>query len=89
MLSHEGPDRKPGCLVKILEMAGSVAAAGSAVQGWRPGGRVMALLPGGGYAEQAALQAGERLLVHAGASGVGTAAIRKFRRSRAPVRWQV
>jgi putative PIG3 family NAD(P)H quinone oxidoreductase len=95
-----------------LEMAGTVAAVGGAVQGWQPGDRVMALLPGGGYAERAAvphgllmrlpdgwsfaqgaavpeawltaflnlfiegrLQPGQRVLIHAGASGVGTAAI--------------
>jgi putative PIG3 family NAD(P)H quinone oxidoreductase len=95
-----------------LEMAGTIAAVGGAVQGWQPGERVMALLPGGGYAELAAvpqgllmrlpegwsfaqgaavpeawltaflnlfiegrLQSGQRVLIHAGASGVGTAAI--------------
>ena len=95
-----------------LEMAGTVAAVGDAVQGWQPGERVMALLPGGGYAERAAvhhgllmrlpdgwsfargaavpeawltaflnlfiegrLQPGRKVLIHAGASGVGTAAI--------------
>jgi tumor protein p53-inducible protein 3 len=36
-----------------LECAGVVEAAGSEVKGWRPGDRVMALLPGGGYAEKA------------------------------------
>jgi tumor protein p53-inducible protein 3 len=36
-----------------LECAGVVAAIGSEVKGWRPGDRVMALLPGGGYAEKA------------------------------------
>jgi putative PIG3 family NAD(P)H quinone oxidoreductase len=82
------------------------------VEGWRPGDRICALAPGGGYAEQALLpqglliplpdhwsylmgaavpevwltaysnlcveggmQAGQAVLVHAGASGVGTAAI--------------
>ncbi|RJE90310.1 NAD(P)H-quinone oxidoreductase [Paenibacillus sp. 1011MAR3C5] len=92
-----------------LEMAGTVLeGAGS----WKPGDRVMALLPGGGYAERVripvgmampipkglsfaeaagipevfltaylnlfqlgGLQAGQTVLVHAGASGVGTAAI--------------
>ncbi|MFF2887299.1 NAD(P)H-quinone oxidoreductase [Paenibacillus sp. NPDC057967] len=92
-----------------LEMAGTVLEGSGS---WQPGDRVMALLPGGGYAErvripagmampipqglsyaQAAgipevfltaylnlfrlggLQAGQSVLVHAGASGVGTAAI--------------
>jgi putative PIG3 family NAD(P)H quinone oxidoreductase len=95
-----------------LEMAGVVREIGADVAGWRPGDRVCALLPGGGYAEQVAvpagmllrlpdewtfaqgaavpevwytayinlfdegqLQAGETALIHAGASGVGTAAI--------------
>jgi putative PIG3 family NAD(P)H quinone oxidoreductase len=95
-----------------LEMAGEIAAAGSAVRGWQLGDRVCALLAGGGYAEQAAvhgdmllplpaewsyaqgaaipevwltayvnlfleggLRPGERVLIHAGGSGVGTAAV--------------
>lgn len=99
-----------------LEMAGEVAALGAGVEGWRAGERVMALLPGGGYAEYVAvpadmamrvpdnlsweeagglpeafltawlglfplggLEAGGVALVHAGASGVGTAAIQLVR----------
>ena len=95
-----------------LEMAGAIRAVGANVVGWRPGDRVCALLPGGGYAGQVAvpagmllrlpdnwpfaqgaavpevwytayinlfdegqLKAGETALIHAGASGVGTAAI--------------
>ena len=95
-----------------LEMAGVIRAVGANVADWRPGDRVMALLPGGGYAEQVAVPAGmllrlpddwsfvqgaavpevwytayinlfdegqlregETALIHAGASGVGTAAI--------------
>jgi tumor protein p53-inducible protein 3 len=95
-----------------LEMAGVIEAVGENVRGWQVGDRVCALLPGGGYAEKAAvpagmlmplpedwrftqgaavpevwftayvnlfleggLQAGETVLIHAGASGVGTAAI--------------
>jgi len=95
-----------------LEMAGVISAVGAAVTDWQVGDRVCALLPGGGYAEQAAvpaemlmrlpddwtfaqgtavpevwftafvnlflegdLQSGETVLIHAGASGVGTAAI--------------
>ena len=38
-----------------LEMAGEIAKLGDAVQGWRIGDRVMALLPGGGYAQQVAV----------------------------------
>ncbi len=95
-----------------LEMAGVVEAMGNQVTGWRVGDRVCALLPGGGYAQQAVvpadmlmavpegwsmaqaaaipevwftayvnlflegnLQPGERALIHAGGSGVGTAAV--------------
>ncbi|MDZ7801266.1 MAG: NAD(P)H-quinone oxidoreductase [Trueperaceae bacterium] len=100
-----------------LEMAGEVVRApeGSNVQ---PGDEVWALLPGGGYAQYAAVpvrmlvpvpdgmgmewaaalpevqltaflnlfleagvQAGERALVHGGASGVGTAALQQLRRA--------
>ncbi|MCL4263215.1 MAG: NAD(P)H-quinone oxidoreductase [Anaerolineae bacterium] len=99
-----------------LEMAGVVNAVGESVEGWQPGDRVCALLPGGGYAEQVAVPAGmllrlpdewsfvqgtavpevwytayvnlflegdlkpgETVLIHAGASGVGTAAIQLAR----------
>ena len=97
-----------------LEMAGEIVGWGEEQSSgpWKQGDRVMALLPGGGYAEYvtlpaamampvpsnlsfkeaaalpevfltayqalvwlADLSAGERLLIHAGASGVGTAAI--------------
>jgi len=105
-----------------LEMAGTVAAVGAAVPGWQTGDRVMALLPGGGYAERAAvhhgllmrlpdgwsfaqgaavpeawltaflnlfiegrLQPGQTVLIHAGASGVGTAAIQMAREDGATV----
>ena len=33
-----------------LEVAGTVAAVGAGVEGWRPGDRVCALVSGGGYA---------------------------------------
>lgn len=103
-----------------LEMAGEIAAVGSAVRGWQPGDRVCALLSGGGYAEQAVvhagmllplpaewsygqgaavpevwltayvnlflegeLQPGERVLIHAGGSGVGTAAVQLAREAGA------
>jgi putative PIG3 family NAD(P)H quinone oxidoreductase len=95
-----------------LEMAGVIQELGDEVDGWRIGDRVCALLPGGGYAEKAAvphkmllrlpdewsfaegaaipevwytayvnlfmegsLETGETVLIHAGGSGVGTAAI--------------
>jgi putative PIG3 family NAD(P)H quinone oxidoreductase len=93
-------------------MAGEVVAVGAACEGWAPGDRVCALLPGAGYAEFVAIPAGlamripgnlsfeeaaaipevfltayqnlfnvarlapgEKVLIHAGGSGVGTAAI--------------
>ncbi|MDQ4075989.1 MAG: NAD(P)H-quinone oxidoreductase [Chloroflexota bacterium] len=99
-----------------LECAGRIVAVGSGVTEWKTGHRVMALLGGGGYAEQVSvpqetvmpipeglswaeaaaipeawltaysnmieiggLQAGERVLIHAGASGVGSAAIQLAR----------
>ena len=107
-----------------MEVAGEVAELGPDVSssGVKLGDRVMALLPGGGYAEEVALpagmaipiprgldfvqaaaipevfitaylelfllgelKAGEWLLVHAGASGVGTAAIQLAREAQARV----
>lgn len=92
-----------------LEVAGTVAALGEDVQGWRVGDRVCALTHGGGYSDLAVapvgqcfpipdgfsdaegaalpealltiwhnifqrgrLQAGDNVLVHGGASGMGT-----------------
>jgi len=103
-----------------LEMAGEVLEVGSDVTQWRPGDRVCALLPGGGYAQRVAvpeemaiklpdhftyeqgaaipevfltaylnlfrlgrLKSGQTVLVHAGASGVGTAAIQLIREADA------
>ena len=94
-----------------LELAGTVAEAGAACDGFKEGDRIFGLLPGGGYAERAVipgdmampipealsfeeaaavpevfltayqalywlgeLAEGQRALLHAGASGVGTAA---------------
>lgn len=105
-----------------LEMAGVINRLGANVKDWHIGDRVCALLPGGGYAEKAAvpkamlmpipsqwsfeqaaglpevyltafvnlymeaqLQAGESVLVHGGASGVGTAAIQLLKASGNPV----
>ncbi len=41
-----------------LECAGEIIEVGDGVDAWRPGQRVMALLPGGGYAEEVAVDAG-------------------------------
>ena len=113
---HPPPKGVPDILG--LEMAGEVSEVGAACEGWAPGDRVCALLPGGGYAElvsipaglamrfpenlsfeQAAaipevfltayqnlfnvarLASGQTVLIHAGGSGVGTAAIQLVRES--------
>jgi putative PIG3 family NAD(P)H quinone oxidoreductase len=111
---HPPPEGVPDILG--LEMAGEVVAVGAACEGWAPGDRVCALLPGAGYAEFVAIPAGlamripgnlsfeeaaaipevfltayqnlfnvarlapgEKVLIHAGGSGVGTAAIQLVR----------
>jgi tumor protein p53-inducible protein 3 len=105
-----------------LEVAGEVMEVSPQVDSFRPGERVMALLAGGGYAEEVCVDAGLALpvpasfgypeaaaipeafltahhnlfylgeakpeqaaLVHAGASGVGTAAIQLLRNSSVKV----
>ncbi len=98
-----------------LEVAGTIAALGDGVNGWKVGDRVGALLAGGGYAQRVAapagqllplgslgfddgaaqvealatawlnlfhegeLRRGEHVLIHAGASSVGAAAIQVAR----------
>lgn len=42
-----------------LECSGTITAVGSAVSGWQIGDRCVALLAGGGYAEQVAVPAGQ------------------------------
>lgn len=49
-----------------LECSGRLAAVGSDVVGWRVGDRVSALLAGGGYAEQVAVDAGSVMPVSDG-----------------------
>jgi len=115
---HPPPEGVPDILG--LEMAGEVLAAGPAAGDWKPGDRVCALLPGGGYAELVSIPAGlampippnlsfeeaaaipevfltafqnlfnvamlsrgQIVLVHAGGSGVGTAAIQLIREAGA------
>src|SRR5215510_103695 len=46
-----------------LDCAGAIDALGPGVSGWREGERVMALLPGGGYAERAVVHAGSLMRV--------------------------
>ena len=115
---HPPPKDVPNILG--LEMAGEVVDVGAATEGWAPGDRVCALLPGGGYAERVSIPAGlamripgnlsfeeaaaipevfltafqnlfnaarlapgEMVLIHAGGSGVGTAAVQLVREARA------
>ncbi len=124
LLQREGLYPPPPGASEILglECAGEVAELGAEVEGWQPGERVMALLAGGGYAEEvvvpapcimrvperlslteaaaipevfltvhqnvflhARLAAGEWLLAHGGASGIGTAAIQLGREAGAKV----
>jgi putative PIG3 family NAD(P)H quinone oxidoreductase len=58
-----------------LECGGSVAGVGSEVKGWSVGDRVMALLPGGGYAEKAVAHYGSAMHVPAALSDEDAAAI--------------
>src|SRR5438132_1569535 len=46
-----------------MECAGEVIEVASDVRGWRTGDRVMALLPGGSYAEEAVVDAGSAMRV--------------------------
>lgn len=105
-----------------MEIAGEVLRVGEQVQGWQAGQRVMALLSGGGYAEQVTfpatmamsipanlsfeqaaaipeafltaylnlfmlgeLQPNQTVLIHAGGSGVGSAAIQEAKAAGARV----
>ncbi len=54
------PDASP---VLGLEVAGTVAALGAGVTQWKPGDRVCALTPGGGYAQQCVAPADHALPV--------------------------
>lgn len=58
-----------------LEVAGTVAAIGAGVEGRAPGDRVVALLPGGGYADHAIAPAGSVLPLPAGLDFVQGAAL--------------
>src|SRR5256712_11919791 len=46
-----------------MECAGDVIEVASDVRGWHTGDRAMALLPGGGYAEEAVVDAGSAMHV--------------------------
>jgi putative PIG3 family NAD(P)H quinone oxidoreductase len=58
-----------------LECAGEVIEVGAAVHGWQIGERAMALLPGGGYAEEAVVHAGSAMHVPAALSDAEAGAL--------------
>jgi len=58
-----------------LECAGEVIEVGAGVRGWKPGDRAMALLSGGGYAEEVVVDAGSAMPVPADLSLEQAAAI--------------
>jgi len=58
-----------------LEVSGTVLALGEGASGWEPGQEVCALLPGGGYAEQVAVDASLVLPVPAGVDLLSAAAL--------------
>jgi putative PIG3 family NAD(P)H quinone oxidoreductase len=58
-----------------LECAGVVAEVAAGVDGWHVGDRAMALLPGGGYAEEVVVDAGSALPIPAGLGTEEAAAI--------------
>lgn len=62
-------------LVPGLEIAGTIEACGADVTRWYPGDAVCALLPAGGYAEYAAVDARHCLLVPSGLSMTEAAAL--------------
>jgi putative PIG3 family NAD(P)H quinone oxidoreductase len=58
-----------------MECSGVVSEVGADVRGWNVGDRVMALLPGGGYAEEAVVDAGSAMHVPEGLSDEEAAAL--------------
>ncbi len=58
-----------------LECAGEVVGVAPDVDAWQPGDRAMALLPGGGYAEEVVVSAGSAMPVPDGLSYLEAAAI--------------
>jgi putative PIG3 family NAD(P)H quinone oxidoreductase len=58
-----------------LECSGTVSEIGAEVRGWRTGERAMALLAGGGYAEEVVVDAGSALRVPAHLSDEAAAAL--------------
>lgn len=70
---YEPPPGAPAHLG--LECSGRIAAVGSEVTGWQVGDEVCALLPGGGYGELVAVDAGTVLPVPQGVSLVDAASL--------------
>lgn len=58
-----------------LEIAGEIVETGSVCRGWNPGDRIMALLPGGGYAQKVAVPDGMAMRIPANLSYEEAAAI--------------
>jgi putative PIG3 family NAD(P)H quinone oxidoreductase len=67
LLQREGlyPPPPGASQVLGLECAGVVAEVGAELRGWSTGERAMALLPGGGYAEEVVVEAGSAMRVPA------------------------
>lgn len=65
LLQREGryPPPPGASTILGLECAGTVSEVGANVTDWQFGDRVMALLPGGGYAEEAVVHAGSAMRV--------------------------
>src|SRR5947208_10257029 len=63
LLQREGHYPPPPGASEILglECAGEVMEVGAEARGWSAGERVMALLPGGGYAEEAVVHHGSAM----------------------------
>jgi putative PIG3 family NAD(P)H quinone oxidoreductase len=77
LLQRQGhyPPPPGGSPILGLECSGTVLEVAEDVTTWRPGDRVMALLPGGGYAEQVVVDAGSVLRVPEGLDLVEAAAL--------------
>jgi tumor protein p53-inducible protein 3 len=77
ILQREGRYPPPPGASEIIgmECAGVIAEVGRDVKGWSVGDRVMALLPGGGYAEEAVVHAGSVMRIPAALSFEEAAAL--------------
>ena len=77
LLQRQGKYPPPPGASTILgmECSGTVMEVGSRTTGWRVGDRVMALLPGGGYAEEAVVDARSAMHVPGGWSDEDAAAM--------------